>query len=95
MTLAEQDELVEALALDVADEALGVGVEVGTAWPQADWLDPARREELAKGSGLKRVAVHDEVPLAEEEAVVGVEEVPGDLEHPGTVRLAHDTGDLP
>nr|WP_275942121.1 hypothetical protein [Haliangium ochraceum] len=94
MTLAEQDELVEALALDGANEALGVGVEVGAAWRQADRLDPAGREELAEGSGVERVAVHDEVPLAEEKAVVGVEEVPGDLQHRGTVRLAHDAGDL-
>ena len=94
MVLAEQDELVEALALDGANEALGVGVEVGTAWRQADRLNPARREELAEGGGVKRVAVHQQIPLAEEEAVVGVEEVLGNLENPGAVRLTHDAGDL-
>ncbi len=44
-TLTEEHELAEALALDGTDEALGVGVEVGTAGRQADRGDAGRGEE--------------------------------------------------
>jgi threonine dehydrogenase-like Zn-dependent dehydrogenase len=40
MALAKKHELAEALAPDGAHEALGVGIEVGTARRQADRGDP-------------------------------------------------------
>ena len=45
MALAEKDELVEALAFDGTNEALGVIVQVGTARGQADRGDAGRGEE--------------------------------------------------
>jgi hypothetical protein len=52
VVLTEKHELVEALALDGTDEALGVSVQVGTAGRQADGRDPGRGEE---GPELGRV----------------------------------------
>lgn len=44
--------------------------------------------------GVDRVAVQVEVALAQEEALLAVQEVPADLHHPLAVRLRHDPGHL-
>jgi hypothetical protein len=56
MALAEKNELVEALALDGTDEALGVCVEVGTARRQADRGDASGRKKGSQLRGVERVA---------------------------------------
>jgi hypothetical protein len=45
MVLTEEHELVEALALDGTDEALGIGVQIGAARRQADGRDAGRGED--------------------------------------------------
>jgi hypothetical protein len=85
MVLAQQDELVEALALDGTDEALGVSVQDGTARRQADGRDSGRGEEGPELGRVERVAVEEQEALAREEAIHAVEKVPGDLQHPSTM----------
>jgi hypothetical protein len=46
VALAEQHELAEAFALDGADEALSVRVQVGAARRQAYWRDPSGPQTL-------------------------------------------------
>jgi hypothetical protein len=61
MPLTEDDEVVEALAANGADEALGVGVEVWAASWQPQRPDAGALEEGAKVCGEDGVAIHDEV----------------------------------
>src|SRR5260370_10807403 len=57
--LAEQYELVQALALDRQHEPLGVGVQVRAVRRQPDALDTCGAEHVAKLVGEERIAVVD------------------------------------
>ena len=57
MVLAQEHELVEALAFDGTYEALGVGVEVGTARRQADGRDAGGGEEGPEMGRVERSSV--------------------------------------
>jgi hypothetical protein len=76
------------------DEALGVSVQVGTAWGQADRGDAGGGEEGAELGRVERVAVEEQEALAREEAIHAVEKDPGDLQHPSNMRLADDVSQL-
>jgi hypothetical protein len=94
MVLAQQHELFEALALAGTDEALGIGVQIGTASRQADRDDAGGGEEGPDLGRVERVAIKEQEALTREKAVHDVEEVPGDLQRPSTMRLADDASDL-
>jgi hypothetical protein len=79
VALTEKHELAEALAPDGTDEALSVGVQVGTVRGQAERGDASRGEEGAELGCVERVAIEEKEALALQEAVFGVEEIPGDL----------------
>jgi len=80
---AEGDDVVEALVADGAHEALGVGVEIGTAWRDADDAHALVGEQPTERGGVEWVAVGDQEALAGEEAIERVGEVATDLLHPG------------
>jgi hypothetical protein len=63
------DEPTEALALDGTDETLGIGVQVGIAWRQADGGDAGRREEGPELGRVERLAIEEKKAPALEEAV--------------------------
>jgi hypothetical protein len=89
VALAEEHELVEALAFDGTNEALGVSVQAGTARGQADRGDAGGGEEGAELGSVERVAVEEQEALAREEAIHAVEKVPGDLQHPSPMGLVN------
>jgi len=94
MSLAEKDELAETLTLDRQDEPLGVRIQIRAARGQADRLDLSAAEEATKLSSEDRISIHDEMRLAYEEAIVGVEEISRDLHHPLPCRLLNDPANL-
>jgi hypothetical protein len=67
MALAEKHELVEALALAGTDEALGIGVQIGTASRQADRDDAGGGEEGPELGRVERVTLEEQDALALEE----------------------------
>src|ERR1035437_3125238 len=83
----DDEEMVEALLADGADEALGVRVRTTRTHRRADALDADRGEHLVEAGGELGVAVADEEPEAPAGIVHVRGEVPGYLGHPGTVRV--------
>ena len=66
---AQDHHATEALVLDRAHEALGVGVEVRASARQGHDLDSAVPKKFLEGCGEERIPVEDQVGLALEEAV--------------------------
>lgn len=61
VALAEDDEMVEALVSDGADEALSEGIAVGAVARYADTFDAIVAEHGAPCLGEERVSIVDEV----------------------------------
>ena len=85
VALVADQEPVEALGADGADEALGVGVRDGRADRRLDDADPFAREHGVEGGGELAVAVSDQEPERGESRVQG--EVAGLLGNPGAGRV--------
>jgi len=83
----DDEEMVEALLADGADEALGVRVRTRRTHRRADALDADRGEDFVEAPRELGVAVADEEPEAPAGIVHVRGEVPGYLGHPGTVRV--------
>ncbi len=94
MTLAERDDVPEALALDRPNEPLGVGVEVRAPRRQAQQLYARGLQQGPEVRRIEGIAIDDEVPEARQRARCGVGEVAGDLRHPSAVGRAGDAGDM-
>jgi len=94
VAFAEDDEVVEALCPDGADEALSEGITVGAVAGDADALDAVVAEHGSPSFGEKWVSVVDEVSGLPEESVEGVEKVAGHLFHPRIVWCDADTSDM-
>lgn len=90
LLLARQDEVVEALALEAADEGLHVAVVLGRLG--RDELSPAADgfQNICELAREERVAVVDEGGHVLEPAVPHVALVAGDLRHPVAVGVAAD-----
>jgi hypothetical protein len=59
---AEDQQPVEALTADAADEALSVGVCLGCTDRRVDHLEPFAAEDLVEGGAELAVAVVDQEP---------------------------------
>ena len=94
MSFAENDEVVEALVSDGADEALSEGIAVGAVARYADALDAIVTEHGAPRLGEERVSIVDEVSGIPQKSVTAVEEVAGHLLHPAFVRGNMDASDV-
>jgi len=92
--LAEDDEVVEALVSDGADEAFSEGIAVRAAAGDADAFCPVVAEHGAPSFGEKQVPIVDEVSGMAEEPVTAVEKVAGNLLHPRVIGGDTDTGDV-
>lgn len=57
MTFIEDDEVIETVAANRADDALDVGVLPGRSWRSNDLLDADGLEAIAEGRTIGRVAV--------------------------------------
>src|ERR1700723_2160086 len=94
MTLAERDDMPEALLLDRSNEPLGVSVEVRAVRRKAQQVHPRRLQGGPEVRGVEGIAIDDEVPEARQRTGRGVGEVAGDLRHPSAVGHAGDAGDV-
>ena len=94
MSLSERDDPLEVLALDRKHEPLGEGVQIGAPWRKPNDLHSSAFESGTKLGRVERISVEHQIALSEEEAVVDVEQVPGDLLHPRPVGVGFDPGDL-
>jgi hypothetical protein len=92
--LAKRDHLRQALRLDRQDEALRVGVQVGTAGGQLDAGHAGATKAVAELNGEERISIVYQVAHALQDAVDGVGEIARHLLHPSAVRLPTDAGDL-
>src|SRR5437879_448432 len=82
MSLAEQYQFVQALALDRQHESLGEGVQVRTACRQLDAFDARAAEYVAELTGEERIAIVDDVTHPAQESVDPVGEIARHLLHP-------------
>ena len=85
VALVVDEDLVEALAADCADEAFGVGVRDWGAHWREDHADTFAREDLVEGAGERRVTVSDQDTDVVEDAAG--REVAGLLGDPGAGRV--------
>jgi hypothetical protein len=69
MSLAEQHQFVQALALDRQHGPLGVGIQVRTVRWQLDVFDARAAEYVAESTGEERIAIVDDVAHPAQEAV--------------------------
>jgi hypothetical protein len=83
--LAEKDHSIETFLLDRAHERFGVGVQVRTSRRQAYWFHAGVAENLAEFCGVLAIAVHQQVSLGAQEAVLAIHQTAGDLSHPRAV----------
>lgn len=97
LLLAGQDEVVEALALEAADEGLHVAVVLGRLRRDELGFATDRLEDVRELAREERVAVMDEVGHARQPSVPHIALVAGDLGHPFAVGVAADAAapDLP
>lgn len=89
-SLAEQDQLVQALALDGQYESLSVCVQVWRAAGELHGLDAAALGDSKELRGVLGVAIMDQVSLVAKEAVFAVDEIAGHLRHEGSVGIWSD-----
>jgi hypothetical protein len=85
--LAEEDHAVEQLLSQEPHEPLDVWREVGRPGRQSNRLDSGLFEDVAELRGELRVSVGEDVPLAVEEPVLRIRQVPSDLLHPVSIRV--------
>src|ERR1035437_9509685 len=90
----DDEEMVEALLADGADEALGVRVRTRRTHRRADALDADRGEDFVEAGGELGVAVADEEPEAPAGIVQIGGEVAGDLSHPWVIGIGGGTEDV-
>jgi len=86
LTLAEEDDLVQALSLRCPYPRLAEGIQVRTTAGHLEAPHAGHPERLLELLGEQRVAVVDQDSLALEEAVLGVGEV-GDSFNPSSRQL--------
>ncbi len=75
VTLAQGDDVPEALVLDRADEPLGVGVQVRASAGQAQQLHARDLEKAPEVRRVEGIAIDDQMPDARQRACRGVGEV--------------------
>ncbi len=92
--LPEENYAVQSGLLDTADKPLRVRVQVRRLRWQLDRLHARRIKRLQELRRERWIPVVDQAPLAREQSLVGVGEVPGDLAHPETVDHWRNAGDL-
>src|SRR5262245_42587092 len=79
--LAEHDHLLQRLFFDRADKPFAVGIEIRGPWRQDDGLHPACAKYLVEAMEKFRVAIVEQIPLAQEEAIHGIGQLPCALGH--------------
>ena len=91
---ANEDQSIQARFLDRPHEALRVRVEIWRTGRQADRLDTGRRQRVTKRVGEAWIAIMKEEAFPAQASINRIGELATALDHPGTVRLGEDAGDL-
>jgi len=90
---AENDEMVEALGLDAQDEALGVGVKIGSRWADFDHFDAFGFEDSVESGGERGIAIVNQMRRLGGVTFGLEQEVAGFLRDPGAVGMRSHAGD--
>lgn len=85
MSLAEDDEVIEALVPDSPHKSLRVGIAVRAARRNRDALDVARFQQLGPRLRIQWVSVVDQVARVAKKAIHWIEEIACYLHHPRTI----------
>ena len=94
VAFTQGNEAVQALGANRQDKPLGERVQVGAlSWKPND-LDAIVSEQGPELGGVERVAVQNQKAFVAQEAVDGVRKVSAYLNHPATVGVMGDPGDL-
>jgi hypothetical protein len=91
---ADEDQSIQAGFLDRPDEALRVGIEIWGTGRQADRLDAGRRERVTERVAEPWIAIMQEEAFPSQASVNRIGNLATAPNHPGTVRLREDAGDL-
>jgi hypothetical protein len=94
MTFAKKDELAQTFALDRKYESLCESVEIWAPCWQAHRLHTRVRQKPTDIFGEDRISVHDEMRLANEKTVLGVQKISHGLHHPCTRWSVNDAADF-
>jgi hypothetical protein len=94
MTLAEWDDVAEALLAYRAHESFRIGVQIRTARRQAHELHVRVGDHALELRRVERVAVDDQAADAAKGTGHGVREISRHLRHPGAVGRGRDSGDV-
>lgn len=93
MTMPEGDHMIQALAPERPHEALGVGIQVWTAGRNLDDVDAGGPEQLPKCLREERVAVADEMGLAAQATIEGIDRSAGPVQDPRAAGIVGDAED--
>lgn len=75
-------------------ESFELGVQVRALGGQKYWLNALRLQYLLESRRELAVAVHQYIAFALEEAVLDIDQVPGNLLHPAAVRIGCAAGEV-
>jgi hypothetical protein len=92
--LSEQDHLVQAFGFDGQDEPFGVRAQIRRHLRKLQAANTRSMERLVELLGVERIAVVNQDSLSLEEAVLGVGEIPGPLDHLNLARIGVNADDL-
>src|SRR5262249_38550829 len=82
---------VQTFAFHTAEESFQVGTQVGRLGRQAQGLDPCTSEDTAEAVAEFAIAIHEQIALTMQEAIVGINQVARDLLHPGFFGVGRGT----
>jgi hypothetical protein len=91
---ANENQSIQARFLDRPHEALRVRVEIWRTWGQADRFDASRSQGVTKRVGEAWISIVKEETFPSQASINRIRELATALDHPGTVRLGEDTGNL-
>jgi hypothetical protein len=85
--LPDHDHPLQSLCFDRADKPFAVGIKIRAPWREDDGLHPASAKYLVEAMKKFRIAIVDQIPLAQEEATLGIAQLLRAWCHEGPVAL--------
>ena len=85
VTLTEDHEVNQAFGTDSLHEPFRMRIAVWAAWRNGDALRALGLQQRRPRLRVRRMSIVSEMGGVAQEAIVGVEQIAGDLQHPGAV----------
>ena len=82
LTLAKQDHVVQALALDREHKPFCKGIEIRTSGRESDAPNAGLSQQPLECHCEHWISVVDHEPIVKQEAIEDIREIPSDLLHP-------------